>query len=189
MSYLKEFWSSVSEKWDERLLHHSGSTPSWGTVCPCRTCGAQHTWGACGSGPSGSPGSLQGPHKMLWPRRWKENLRSEGSWFRGRPGRHQPCPSLYWSVEESPGWWSLLRRWCPVALCWVFSPGVCAEEKLQPFSGQLGLPFLTGVAEVPEVCMVLPYIPSAYEGCRLKILYFTSCPYWWQKERKKMLKI
>ena len=50
--------------------------------------------------------------------------------------------------------------------------GVCAEEKLQPFPGQLDPPFLTGMAKVPEVCVV-----SACEGCWLKFLYFKSCPY------------
>lgn len=112
----------------------------------------------------------------------EENLRSAGNWFWAGPGRGQPLPSLAWCVEESLRLRVLFRRWCPVALCSVCCPNVCAEEKLQLFPGQPDPPLLTGVPNMPEVCVV-----SAPEGCGLKFLYFKSCPYWWQKGRKKQM--
>lgn len=86
-----------------------------------------------------------------------------------RKARKAPAlPLLYWSVGVS--WLMVLvEKMVPSGLTLGSFPGVCAEEKLRPFSGQLGLPFLTGVAEVPEICTV-----SACEGCWLKFLYFIT---------------
>lgn len=161
MSHLKKFWSSVWEMgW--AALYHSGSTPSWGILTPAGHVG-HSTRGACGW----KPREPARPTRMLWLLIKEKNLRSEGNWFLEEPGR----PLLILECEESPSWWSWLRRWCPVALCWICSPGVCAKEKLQLFpiwsasSHWWGLKYQM-------------YVVSACEGCWLKFLYFMSFPYW-----------
>lgn len=167
MSHLKSS-GAQSEKWDEQLFVSLWKHTLWGILCSCRTCGAQHTQGSVWLRSCWKPREPARPTQDALATMIKEkNLRSEGNWFLEGPGR----PLLFWNVEGGlPGWWSWLRRWGPVALCWICSPGVCAKEAATFF--QYGLPLLTGEAEVPDVCGLSLW------GLLAEILYFMSFPYW-----------
>ena len=100
----------------------------------------------------------------------EENLRSEASWFLEGPGRHQPRPSLFWSVEETPGLMVLVEKAVPSGLMLGLFPRSLCWGKAATFSNMACHFSLLWL----KYQMYVWSQPVSW----LKFLHFMSCLYW-----------